>query len=70
MTTMITIDAHAGWDVEITTRSRSERNVSSGGTPVKEWTQTERTFIVKANTKHNESIWDGQDIVSIREIKK
>lgn len=68
MTTQITIDAHAGWDIEVTTKTRDivPAGLERMGPP----TYTEKTFIVKAGTKHVEAIWDNKSISGIRELKR
>lgn len=68
MTTVITIDAHAGWDVEVTTKS--EDAVPAGLERMGPATYTETTFIVPAYTKHTEYVWTGKTISNIREIPK
>lgn len=68
MTTSITIDAHAGWDVEVTTKT--EDAVPVGLERLGPPTYTETTFIVKAYSKHTENVWTGKTISNIREIPK
>lgn len=68
MTTSIIIDAHAGWDVEVTTKT--EVAVPAGLERMGPATYTETTFIVKAYSKHTEYVWGGKTISNIREIPK
>jgi len=56
MTTAITIDAHAGWDIEVQTLTTE---------PNKELLET---FIIPAGTKEVVYIWHGKEIVYIAEI--
>lgn len=54
MTTAVTVDAHAGWPVEVQTRNISTIN----------------TEIVQPSTKKVFYIHDGLEIVSIKELPK
>lgn len=67
MTTQITIDAH-GWDIEV--KTRTEVPVPAGLERMGPKEYDEKTFIVKAGTKHVESIWDTKSISGIRELKR
>jgi hypothetical protein len=55
MTTKITVDAHAGWPVEVTRRSRADPSHSTH-------------IVVEPNTKQDIFIWDDNELV-IREGK-
>lgn len=68
MTTAVTIDAHAGWDVEVTTKT--EVPVPAGLERMGPVEYNEATFIVKAGQKHTEYVWAGKTISNIREIPK
>jgi hypothetical protein len=71
MTSSIIVDAHAGWDIEVTTREVSEKEYwDASQRKATEYTQTERRFIVEAGTKLTVHIWDGKSIIRIKEIKK
>lgn len=59
MTTAVTVDAHAGWPVEVQTRNIVP---SSDGTI--------NTEIVQPNTKSIFYIHDGLEIISIKELPK
>lgn len=57
MTTKITIDAHAGWPVQVTRRSRNEPPGKSG-----------ETIIVEPHKQQDVYIWDDNEII-VREMK-
>ncbi len=60
MTTAITIDAHAGWDVEVTT----ERLNAHG-----DW-EFNSKVVVKANTKETHYVHSHLRISGITEVRK
>ena len=62
MTTSVTIDAHAGWDVEVTTE-----DLDSNGVIVPE---SKKTFVVTKNTKHTAYVHSYLQISSIKELKE
>jgi hypothetical protein len=71
MTTAITIDAHAGWDIEVTVRYLMENNeYPQQHLKLTESIYKDQTFIIKAGTKHTEHIWDNKIIVNIKEVKR
>lgn len=63
MTTRITVDAHAGWPVEVTTETQS---ISAGSTP--EIAVSKQ--IVAANSVENFYIHDGMSITGIQELDR
>ena len=58
MTTNVTIDAHAGWPVQVIRRSR----VESPG-------KNSEEIIVKPNTTQTIAVWDDNELI-IREMKR
>lgn len=59
MTTRVTVDAHAGWDIEV---------VTLNGEP--NYPKTATVHIVKANEKHDFYIHSGMTILSIKELPR
>lgn len=57
MTTKVTIDAHAGWPVQVVRRSRNEAPGKNS-----------ETIIVAPHTTQDVFIWDDNEII-IREMK-
>lgn len=71
MTTSVTIDAHAGWDVEVISESFGQpKDYTSGGTPYKNQTVTRSIYVVPANTKRTFYVHDSEQIVSVKELPR
>lgn len=68
MTTNITIDAHAGWDIEVTieTVDAVPAGLERSGPATKSETKT----VVPAGIVQTFAIWEGREIKRIRELKK
>jgi hypothetical protein len=63
MTTAVKIDAHAGWDVEVTLRHVS-RNMKYD-----RFTASVETHVVPAHTEQTFYVHDGVEIIRVAEIK-
>jgi hypothetical protein len=59
MTTSVTIDAHAGWDVEVLCRAFDNNGK----------TQSVSTHIVPKNTNQNFYVHSNMEIIAIRELR-
>lgn len=68
MTTNITIDAHAGWDIEviIEDEERLPDGLERLGPPV--WIKDRK--VIKGGTKETIAIWDTRRIGGIRELPR
>jgi hypothetical protein len=61
MTSKVTIDAHAGWDIEVITEETFDIRGNL--------TLDRKVFKILAGTKADVYIWDNKEIVSIKELK-
>jgi hypothetical protein len=68
MTTNITVDAHAGWDVEVIFEDMQPTPPGLERMGPAVWTKS--TKIIPANTKETIAIWDTKRIAGIRELPR